>query len=86
VGKRLAACVNIIPGITSIYSWKGSVQKDDELLLMIKSRESLVSQIVSDVRQNHPYDVPEVISVPIGGGNEAYMQWVAAETGDEEAP
>lgn len=80
VGKRLAACVNILPGVSSVYSWQGAIRCDDELMLMIKSRATLVPEIIVDVRANHTYDVPEVISVPIGDGHREYLQWVYDST------
>jgi periplasmic divalent cation tolerance protein len=80
VEESLAACVNIIPGITSIYKWEGKMTKDSELLLMIKTKTSLVEPLTNFVRANHPYDNPEVISVPVTGGSEAYMNWVLAGT------
>lgn len=84
VTRKLAACVNIIPSVTSVYAWKGDVQMDDELLLMIKTRSSLIPSIVSAVKKLHPYEVPEVISVPLGeGGLDAYLNWVRDSTLDQ---
>ncbi|CAL8460793.1 g324 [Coccomyxa elongata] len=73
---RLAACVNIVPGLTSIYWWNGEVQKDSELLLMIKTETRLVSNLTEVVKSNHPYDECEVISLPIVGGSASYIQWI----------
>ena len=75
---KLAACVNILPGVESWYEWEGSLQQDQELLLMIKSRRSLLDSITAAVVQAHPYDVPEVISTAVDGGNPAYLDWVRA--------
>jgi len=77
---KLCACVNIIPGIQSKYHWKGEIQTDTELLLMIKTRTNLVQQIIECVKKNHPYEVPEVISVPIQAGNPAYLAWIGTST------
>ena len=63
--SELAACVNIVPQITSVYRWKGKVEKDNEILLIIKSRKSRLQELTSFICQNHPYEVPEVISLPV---------------------
>ena len=80
VSARLAACVNIIPGVESVYWWDGKVNSDPELLLMIKSRAGHLSELTEKVISVHPYDVPEVISVPITGGSEKYLEWINAST------
>merc|ERR1712176_493190 len=69
VSNKLAACVNIIPGVTSVYEWEGKIENDSELILMIKTRTSLVTNLTDFVTKNHPYDVAEVISSPIDQGN-----------------
>ncbi|XP_077180586.1 protein CutA [Paroedura picta] len=76
VEKRLAACVNVVPGITSIYQWKGQIEEDAEVLLMMKTRSSRISALAEFVRSMHPYEVAEVIAVPIQQGNPPYLQWV----------
>jgi len=76
VEKKLAACVNIIPKVTSIYLWQGKVEEDTEVLLKIKTRASMVSNLTSYVRDNHPYDVPEIITAKIDQGNDAYLKWM----------
>ncbi|KAG2446767.1 hypothetical protein HYH02_008328 [Chlamydomonas schloesseri] len=80
VEAKLAACVNILPGLTSVYFWDGKVNKDPELLLIIKSREELLGELTSFVRANHPYDEPEVIGLPILGGSPSYLQWLMDNT------
>ncbi|KAG9472088.1 protein CutA isoform X1 [Eleutherodactylus coqui] len=76
VERKLAACVNVIPQITSIFEWKGKIEEDSEVLLMIKTRTSKVSALTEYVRSVHPYEVCEVISVPIEQGNAPYLSWV----------
>ncbi|CAG9795357.1 unnamed protein product [Diatraea saccharalis] len=76
VKNKLAACVNIIPQVTSIYEWKNEINEDNEALLMIKTRTSQVDKLTEYVRSNHPYEVCEVISLPIKNGNPPYLKWI----------
>eukprot|EP00455_Lapot_gusevi_P054797 TRINITY_DN884_c0_g1_i1.p1 TRINITY_DN884_c0_g1~~TRINITY_DN884_c0_g1_i1.p1 ORF type:complete len:121 (+),score=12.64 TRINITY_DN884_c0_g1_i1:93-455(+) len=83
VQNQLAACVNIIPGLTSVYSWEGKIQEDSELLLMIKTQTRLVPDLtafVTNKNNGHTYDVPEVISVPIAQGHIPYLNWIKSST------
>eukprot|EP01062_Namystynia_karyoxenos_P081699 TRINITY_DN9030_c0_g4_i1.p2 TRINITY_DN9030_c0_g4~~TRINITY_DN9030_c0_g4_i1.p2 ORF type:complete len:152 (+),score=54.92 TRINITY_DN9030_c0_g4_i1:60-515(+) len=80
VEARLAACVNIIPGVTSVYSWKGKVEKDSELILMLKTRTELVPSVTAYVRKHHPYEVAEVITAVIHQGNAPYLEWLGEHT------
>lgn len=77
---RLAACVNIIPGLTSIYRWQDTVEKTEEFQLIIKTRLGLQREVAEFIRQNHPHDVPEVVCVPIWGGNDSYLDWIGANS------
>ncbi|CAH1637308.1 unnamed protein product [Spodoptera littoralis] len=76
VKNKLAACVNVIPQVTSIYEWEGKINEDSEALLMIKTRTTQVDKLTEFVRTNHPYSVCEVISLPIKNGNPPYLKWI----------
>ncbi|NXH11688.1 CUTA protein, partial [Bucco capensis] len=76
VEKHLAACVNILPHITSIYEWKGKLEEDSEVLLMIKTCSSKVPALAEFIRSTHPYEVAEVVAVPVTQGNPPYLRWV----------
>ncbi len=76
VEARLAACVNIIPNVRSVYEWQSKIHEDEELILMIKTRREYVPQLIEFVKKNHPYDVPELIELPITNGNEDYLKWI----------
>ncbi|CAK8568212.1 unnamed protein product [Lathyrus sativus] len=80
VKEKLAACVNRVPGIESVYLWEGKIQTDSEELLIIKTRQSLLEALTEHVKSNHEYDVPEVISLPITGGNLKYLEWLKEST------
>ncbi|GMP80456.1 hypothetical protein CsSME_00035550 [Camellia sinensis var. sinensis] len=82
VKAKLAACVNRVPGIESVYEWKGEVQTDSEELLIIKTRESLLEALTAHVKANHEYEVPEVIAMPIVGGSIPYLEWLKNSTRD----
>jgi periplasmic divalent cation tolerance protein len=81
VGAKLAACVNVIPGLTSHYRWEGKVQKDRESLLIIKTRAALLKKVEGWVKKNHPYTVPEVLALPVAGGSGDYLSWLASNAG-----
>ncbi|MCK4723555.1 MAG: divalent-cation tolerance protein CutA [Dehalococcoidia bacterium] len=76
---RDAACVNIVPRISSIFWWQGKLDSAQESLLIVKSKASLLSEIVKLVKEIHSYDVPEVIALPIIGGNPDYLEWIGKE-------
>lgn len=76
VTSKLAACVNILPQITSIYKWEDKVNEDHEAMMIIKSTATATDALIKFVRENHPYSVAEVISMPIVNCNEPYMEWV----------
>jgi len=76
---RLAACVNIISGLKSFFWWKGKLEEADEVLLVVKTRLALVKDLVARVRELHPYEVPEVIALPIVEGSDDYLAWLGEE-------
>lgn len=80
VEEELAACVNVVPGIRSIYRWEGKVEDGPELLLVIKTRRTLVDAVQTRLRALHSYSVPELIAMDVVGGNPDYLAWVAAST------
>jgi periplasmic divalent cation tolerance protein len=81
VGERLAACVNLVPGLTSVYRWEGRIQRDTELLLLIKTRAAVYPLLEARIRELHPYQTPEIIALPIQTGTAAYLDWIADNTG-----
>jgi periplasmic divalent cation tolerance protein len=81
VEARLAACANIVGSVRSIYRWEGKVQDDAEVLVVLKTRRSLFPQLQTRVKELHSYSVPEVIALPVVGGSEEYLRWIAEETG-----
>jgi periplasmic divalent cation tolerance protein len=80
VEERLVACVNVVPGLTSIYRWKGELQVDTEVLMLAKARRADVGAIAARVAELHPYEVPEVVATEIVAGLGAYLDWVQDET------
>ena len=80
VEARLAACVSSVPGLKSVYWWEGKLERAQESLLLVKTRLSLTPDVVQAVRENHPSKVPEVVVLPIEGGNKDYLDWIGAST------
>jgi periplasmic divalent cation tolerance protein len=80
VEERLAACVNLVPGIMSTFRWEGKVQVDPEALLLVKTGGGLFEALAARVRSLHPYTVPEIIALPIVGGNPSYLSWIKDST------
>jgi periplasmic divalent cation tolerance protein len=81
VGARLAACVNVLPVMESVYRWEGAVEQERERQLLIKTARGRLGELWERLRDLHPYDVPEFIVVPIVDGNDTYLRWVGASTG-----
>jgi periplasmic divalent cation tolerance protein len=80
VEERLAACVNVLPGVRSIYRWQGAVEQASEVLLIAKTQADRSDALAARVRALHPYELPEVVVLPVSGGSEAYLGWVVAES------
>ena len=79
VEERLAACVNRLGSVQSVYRWEGKVERGEEELLMIKSREDLFPRLRERIRELHSYSVPEIIALPVIEGSEAYLQWLGEQ-------
>jgi periplasmic divalent cation tolerance protein len=79
VEKRLAACVNVLPGVRSIYRWQGAVEDEAEILLVIKSSRGLFNQLRIELERMHSYEVPEVIAIPVVECSERYLAWMDRE-------
>ncbi len=85
VEEGLAACVNVVPGVTSYYSWKGQLQRDAELLLVIKTRAGCLDGLRATLARLHPYEVPELLTLPIEDGLPSYLAWLDESTGGGRA-
>jgi periplasmic divalent cation tolerance protein len=80
VGERFAACVNILAPCRSVYRWKSALQHDEEHPVLIKTTAERYAELEQAIRANHPYELPEIVAVPIERGLPAYLDWVAEET------
>jgi periplasmic divalent cation tolerance protein len=80
VAKKLAACVNIVKGIESVYQWQGKIEHDKEILLLIKTRKSLFTKVQNAIQELHSYELPEIIAVPIDTGETNYLNWIKSAT------
>ena len=78
--RRLAACVNILPGMISHYWWQGAIERGEEVVMIIKTRASLAERVRAAVKAMHPYDTPAILVLPIEGGEAGYLDWMMAET------
>jgi periplasmic divalent cation tolerance protein len=76
INHKLAACVNIIVGVESLFRWKGKIDSVQEVLLIIKSKEEKVAEIIKLVKSTHSYEVPEIISLPVKAGSKPYLKWI----------
>jgi periplasmic divalent cation tolerance protein len=81
IDKQLAACVNIVPAVQSLYRWEGEVRQDDEALLVVKTTRTAVSRLDELLREIHPYDTFELIAIDVVAGNDAYLKWIGGSVG-----
>ncbi len=81
VAAKLAACVNIFPGMISIYEWKGARETADEVAMIIKTRRSLSDAVLAETKRLHPYELPALLVLPTEGGSDEYCGWIASQTG-----
>jgi periplasmic divalent cation tolerance protein len=81
VEEKLVACVNVVPGVVSIFSWKGEIQEDDEVLCLMKTSPERFSQLRARLLELHPYELPEVLGFSVDDGSPAYLDWVRQNTG-----
>jgi len=80
VETRLAACVNIIKNVRSVYAWQGKIEDDAEVIMIAKTRKGLFEALAKKVRELHSYKVPEIIALPVVGGSEDYLKWIREST------
>jgi periplasmic divalent cation tolerance protein len=83
VEEGLAACVNIVPGVRSIYRWQGKLQEDEEVLCLIKTRPAVFDRARARILALHPYEVPEILAFAVDDGSPDYLDWLRRATGDE---
>lgn len=86
VSERLAACVNVVPAIESVYRWEGKVTRDSEVLLIIKTTAERYPELERRVKELHSYSTPEVIALKIEQGSEQYLKWLRDSTANDETP
>jgi periplasmic divalent cation tolerance protein len=84
VERRLAACVNVLGGMTSIYRWEGKIARDQEAVMIIKTRQSLADAVIAEVKRQHSYSNPALVVLPIVGGSADYVRWLGEETTPED--
>jgi periplasmic divalent cation tolerance protein len=81
VGEKLAACANILPALRSIYRWQGRIEDENEVLVLLKTRSANFARLKARILELHPYEVPEVLAIEVAQGHQAYLDWIALETG-----
>jgi periplasmic divalent cation tolerance protein len=83
VGAGLAACVNVLPGMKSVYAWKGTIERGEEVVAIVKTREGLRDQVTDALKVRHPYETPVILFLEVSGGHPATLDWLFGETGAE---
>ena len=86
VGSGLAACANILPGVTSVFRWEGAVQTEPEVILLMKTRAGRFDALCTRVAAGHPYEVPAILALPVAAASPEFARWVRDETGGGDAP
>jgi periplasmic divalent cation tolerance protein len=86
VAARLAACVNMFPGMISIYEWEGAREEASEVAMLIKTRRGLIDRVMAETTRLHPYDVPALLVLPTEGGSDDYCAWIVSETASPVTP
>jgi periplasmic divalent cation tolerance protein len=81
VEERLAACGSVVPGVISVYRWQGELQEEPEVLLLLKTTEGALPDLLRRIPELHSYDVPEILALPVSGGHPPYLAWVTESTG-----
>ncbi len=84
--RRLAACVNILPGMISHYWWEAKIERGEEVVMIVKTRASLAESVYAAVKELHPYETPAILVLPIEGGEPAYLDWLMRETAAPSIP
>lgn len=84
VNRSLAACVNVLPGVTSYYKWQGKTEVSNELVMLIKTRASNYGEVRDVIKELHSYEVPEIVALPITNGDESYLKWIDECLGTEK--
>lgn len=80
VEERLAACGSVVPAVTSVYRWRGAIEEEEEALVVLKTTSGRVEPLTRRALELHPYEVPEIVALPVAGGNPRYLAWLSEET------